>query len=88
VRAHSAAGYSYAKTALKTGGSVYESSEITLSTGYTDYYTQYDINPGTGGSWSWGDINNLQAGVSLKAGGTYLYSPFCTQVYVEVNYTP
>jgi hypothetical protein len=90
VRAENAYGItgSYAKTALKTGGTVYESSEVALTTSYTDYYIQYATNPKTGGSWTWDDINNLQAGVSLKAGGGYHQSPFCTQVYVEVNYTP
>ena len=76
----------YAKTALKTGGTVYEGADIALTISYDNYYTQYATNPQTGVAWTWADISNLQAGVSLKADSGYYAS--CTQVYVEVNYTP
>jgi len=75
-----------AKTAIKTGGTVYEGSEIALTTSYTNYYTQYTTNPYTGLPWTWSDLDALQAGTSIHDGGV-TYSR-CTQVYVEVNYTP
>ena len=64
-----------------------EGSEETLTTTWTNYSHQWDTNPKTGSAWTWDEIDNLQAGVSLRAGGGDAYSADVTQVYVEVEYT-
>ncbi len=76
----------YGKTAIKTGGIVYDGSENDLPSGWNSYSTQYITNPQTGGSWTWAQLNALQAGVSLK-GENPSYCG-CTQVYVEVEFIP
>jgi len=72
---------------IKTNGIVYEGSPITLTTAYALYNTAYNNNPQAGNPWSWEEVNALQAGVALKkpTGGA---KARCTQVYVEVSYTP
>ncbi len=80
-------GSSYAKTAIKTGGVAYDGSEVTFTSDWTDYYTQYTTNPQAGGAWTWTQINALQAGVSIYNKGGICFG-CCTQVYVEVDYAP
>lgn len=77
-----------AKTAIKTGGTVYLGDEIGLTTSWTDYSTQYTEKPG-GGAWTFGAVlNALQAGVALMgSGGKEPVGANCTQVWVEVDYT-
>lgn len=77
---------------IKTNGVEYNGSLQTLTTSYAPYSYQWNNNPQTGNPWTWTEIDNLQAGVGLRApkssgppGGRYVR---CTQVYVEVNYTP
>ena len=74
-------------TTLRTYDTDYNGSAFNISSTWTNFYTQYSTNPYTGSAWTWAEINALQAGVQL-------YSPnekamaLCTQVYIEVNYTP
>ncbi|MBA7473845.1 hypothetical protein ES707_09190 [subsurface metagenome] len=75
---------------IKTGGTVYTGSAISLSASYTTAFKQYDINPKVGGAWTWEQVDALQIGVRLYAFGTrdyYTSAERCTQVYVEVDYT-
>lgn len=72
------------KIAIKTGGTVYESSEITTTLSYVDYSNQWNTNPSTGSAWTWDEIDALQIGAALRAG--YIGCR-CTQVYVEIDYT-
>ena len=50
------------------------------------YSEIWATNPADAGAWQWADIDSLQAGVNLYSSGR-AYS-YCTQVYVEVDYTP
>jgi flagellin-like protein len=83
----------YAWTAIRIGsGSIQYGTRIDLTTSWTNYYTDYPTKTGNlgSGAWTWTDINNLQIGVGLeshRSGGTWRYAR-CTQVYVEVEYTP
>jgi len=89
-----------ARTVLRVEGVDYYGAEETPPSvsGYTyaEYGTTYTTVPGTSRAWNWTDINNLQAGVSLrKAGDTLVYpSTFtgaqtrCSKVWVVVNYQP
>lgn len=70
------------RTALITNGNLYEGSDITPTTSYTDYSTTYNINPNTLSAWTWTEIDAMEIGVSLKGPAR------CTQVWAEVHYTP
>jgi uncharacterized repeat protein (TIGR02543 family) len=84
----------YGRTAIRIGtGSIQYGTQLDLTTSWTNYYTDYATKTGTlgSGAWTWADINNLQIGVSLQShmssGSTWRYAE-CTQVWVEVTYTP
>jgi len=65
-----------------------ESSEITLNTiAWTEESNDWNTNPATGSPWTWDEIDKLQIGVAIKECG-YGGGSYCTQVYVEVGYTP
>lgn len=74
-----------AATVIKLGATAVEGSLNTMPASYTDYYTEHTTKPG-GGSWTWADINNLQAGVRINS-FTAKESGRCTQVWVVVDYT-
>jgi len=73
------------KVALKSGSTVTDGSENSLTGSWAIYSQQWDVNPTDNETWSWADIDGLQIGVSLKS--HYGDGVFCTQVYVEVDYT-
>ena len=79
------------KIAIKSGTTVSESDEIYNTQGYT-YETSsetWTTNPATSSAWTWSEIDSLQAGVNLYFHSTRVnYIIRCTQIYVEVNYTP
>ena len=70
---------------LVLGASTTTGTPVTLSTTFTTY-SEALARPG-GGSWAFSDINSLQAGVGLK-GAVGNDNARCSQVYVEVTYTP
>lgn len=77
-----------AKIAIKSGSTIYESAEKSLSATSTweTISQEWATNPADSQPWDWSDIDALQIGVGLKASsGGYTR---CTQVYVEVDYTP
>lgn len=75
----------YAKTAIRTDGTDYLGSEVSLTTSYANYSTVYNTNPKTGLAWTWDEITALEIGVALK--GEAGYEASCTQVYVVVDYS-
>jgi len=79
------AGVSYAKPSLKSDGTITDGTEVSLSsTIWGDFSQTWTTNPADSAAWEWADIDALQIGVSLKKGAV---SAYCTQVYVEVDYT-
>jgi hypothetical protein len=57
------------------------------TTEYALYSYTWDLNPNTGLAWTWTQITDLQAGVLLTQHvGSGV--PYCSQVYVTVNFTP
>ena len=69
-----------ARAALRTGGTIYyDPSPVTLTSEWVESNYTWDLNPKTGVEWTWEDIDNLEAGVSILGGN-------CTQVYVNVHY--
>jgi flagellin-like protein len=77
----------HARTVLRVSGTDYYGTDTTsITSSWTTISTTYNTNP-AGGNWDWATINALQSGVDLyrtSNGGTIR----CTQVYLEVNYTP
>jgi prepilin-type N-terminal cleavage/methylation domain-containing protein len=77
----------YVKATIRTGGNQYEGPVTYVSSTYEDYNYDWVNNPGTGAAWTWTEIGDLEAGISLKTD-----SPadrgHCTQVWVEVEYGP
>jgi hypothetical protein len=77
--------YGYVKLALYLNGTTNYSSAFSLSKNSYSYFSNIWVeNPDTGSAWTWNDIDDLQAGVSMIGNDE---EPRCTQVYVEVNYT-
>jgi hypothetical protein len=75
-----------ARAIIKTNGTYFAGNdEIHPGGDYIDMSYQWTVNPATDEAWTWDEINELQAGISLegvKQGG----STSCTQVYVLVDY--
>ncbi len=77
--------------AIRVNGISYFGSVQTPPDSYTDLYADWALNPNTGLAWTWRDINGVGSsplqGIGLaKISATfYLY---CTQVYIEITYTP
>jgi hypothetical protein len=81
IRARRTSGTSYATTAIRTHNTVYSGTQNTLTNSYTLYSTTYSTNPFTGSTWTWGEIDALEAGVRLRDTGGR-----CTQVWIEIEY--
>jgi hypothetical protein len=76
-----------AKPSLKSNSTVTDGTEISVPFSWEEFSQQWNANPADGQPWEWADIDALKIGVSLESDypGWYIY---CTQVYVEVHYTP
>jgi hypothetical protein len=76
-----------AEIIIKTNGTVYSGSAITVSEDYTPYSYTWNTNPQTDTTWTWDEIGALQIGIGLRrptnAGSQ---DTRCTQVYVVVGY--
>ncbi len=71
---------------IKTNGVEHNGTELMTTNSYTTYWYQWDNNPETSQAWTWSEIDNLQAGISLLRAKPNKWARV-TQVYVEVNYT-
>jgi len=70
---------------IKTYGTPYSGTESSLSgSTFTTKSYKWAVNPLTLKTWTWDEVNGLQAGVSLRGSGSSQAA--CTQVYVAVNY--
>jgi len=78
-----------ARTAIRTHSTNYFGTEVTLTTSYATYSTTYSTNPYyvTPTAWTWTEVNDLQAGVSLTKSNPSNDSSQCTHVWVVVDYT-
>jgi hypothetical protein len=78
-----------AQIKIITHGSEYSGDEETLieEYGYDTFSKVWTNNPNTGQPWTWDEINALQAGVALLSESSDFQS-HCTQVFIEVGYTP
>lgn len=75
---------------IKTNGTEYDGSQLTLTTGYAAYSYQWNNNPMTGAPWTWSEIDALQVGAGIRqgTGGGPVGNRYTrvTQVYTEVGY--
>jgi len=72
---------------IVTHGVKYRSAAWDALSGWTLYSKTWSTNPYTGSAWTPAEINDLEAGVEFLV-TTSDNEALCTQVYVEVNYTP
>jgi len=72
-----------AKPMIRLGSTDVKGTLQYATTSYTDY-SETLSRPG-GGSWSWSDIDSLEAGINILAAG-YGYYVYVTQVWVVVTY--
>lgn len=81
--------YSYWKGAVRTGGTTYYGTEVVYATtiAYTTMNWEWTTNPNTGLAWRWSDLELLEFGIAAR-NGTGGNTTRCTQVYIEVDYTP
>lgn len=78
----------FGKAVIRISGTDYEGAQQALTTSWTDYSETWVTNPATGLAWTWTDIDDLEAGITLYRQGGGPQVPACTQVWVEVEYTP
>jgi len=84
----------HAKIVIKTHGVVYEAVKSLPSAEWVNRSETWTTNPYTGEAWTWEEIDALQVGISLADKylgfpiNDYDFTTSCTQVYVEVDYTP
>lgn len=81
---------STAKPSLKSDSISTDGTEVAAPyfPTWTTFSQQWNTNPADSAAWEWADIDALQIGISLR-GYWYVGGPiYCTQVYVEVDYTP
>jgi len=76
-----------AKISIKSGTTTEDSAAKGITASWSNYSQEWALNPDDGEAWEWADIDNLQIGFSLD-GQLGLAWACCTQVYVEVDYTP
>lgn len=86
MRAKSAGTADNIKVFFRIGGGSgtdYFSDSIAMTTGYADYFYQWDTNPQTTTAWVISDLNSLEAGFRLE-GGTSEHR--VTMMYAQVEY--
>ncbi|MCP4584288.1 MAG: hypothetical protein GY839_21965 [candidate division Zixibacteria bacterium] len=65
------------------GSTKYSGAEQSLTDSYADYSHTWVVNPNSSVAWTWQDVINLEAGVSIK-GQNSNFPAYCTQVWVEI----
>lgn len=80
------------KGAIKSNSTVTETAEKDPSTDFGSevwgtYSQEWATNPADSEAWEWADIDALQIGIALM-GEVGVATAYCTQLYIEVDYTP
>ena len=81
--------YGVAKASIKSDTTVTDGGFEYIGYTYVTYSKEWATNPAPPGTdaWTWDDIDALQIGVKVGGDDSRAYC-YCTQVYVEVDYTP
>ena len=80
VKAQDRATKATASTKIMLGGENYNGTDIALNSSEQRIVTEYSTNPYTRKPWLWADMNDLQAGITLK-------DAECSFVYVELEFS-
>ncbi|MBA7573156.1 hypothetical protein ES708_14951 [subsurface metagenome] len=59
--------------------------DIALYSAFSNHSHTWTKNPNTTNDWTWDEVDALEAGITLARTDKNIW---CTQVYVEVDYTP
>lgn len=82
----------HAKASIKSDTTVTDGAEKTFKNNdvWQSFSQEWAANPAPPGTdaWTWADIDALQIGISLEADSVNSWWTYCTQVYVEIDYTP
>ena len=90
TRANDGASKARARSVLVSGGVTVYGAVNNLTLYFANYQDVYAVSPFTGLAWTSAEINALSFGISMVGGinlipqATY---PWCTQVYVQVDYS-
>lgn len=78
-----------AKASIRLGSTTTDGAEkIHETPNVWEYFSQeWSVNPVSSQAWEWAEIDALQIGINLSGYGSTV-SEYCTQLYVEVDYTP
>jgi hypothetical protein len=77
-----------AREYIRIGGTNYHNPTThSLTSSYVEYTYTWTTNPNTSSAWTWPNIDALECGVALSQSGSS-GSARCTQVWLEVTYTP
>ena len=78
----------YARVSQKSGLTVTDGSQqYSWGIAWVWKSQTYTTNPATGNPYTWEEIDDLQIGLMILPAST-LYAARCSQVYVEIDYTP
>jgi len=76
------------KIVIKTDGVEYKSAEKTVNNSVWGWLSEtWNQHPSNAHAWTWAEIDALQIGLEAFAGG-FGEGAYCSQIYVEVDYTP
>jgi len=73
------------KAAIKVGGTVYNGTNTTLTTTFTEYTYSWATNPNTSAVWKRDDITNLQIGIELRR-SLPASASYCSEVYITIAF--
>jgi len=77
------------KICIKSDSTVTEDVEQTIpdTSSWETMSKQWTKNPASDDDWTWDDIDALEIGIAMRRASAGGVTSYCTQVYVEVDYT-
>ena len=73
-------------TKLKTHDALYNGEWQSSAAAYTDFYTEYTLNPNTSAAWTVSEVDAILAGVRLYAASGSYYGRV-TQMWITISWT-
>lgn len=78
----------YAKAVIGSNATITYGSAKLLTEPWFTYSQEWALNPADNEAWEWSDMDVLEIGVYLECGECETAGADCTQLYVEIDYTP